>query len=295
MTSSDPTRAALNEVLDSLASADSRRVYEGDWTRFATWLALEGVEVIDTRPRHVITYIAKLRGEAKAKATIGRILSVIREVFGALAREEVVPTNPAREVKKPKMDSAPKTPHLDVKQVQALLSLPAETWAERRSRICLRLLFGLGWRRSEIARMRADDIDFEKATITCKKVKGDKPLTVGIPPWLMDDLKEWYRYVDDAWVLPRSQSDPRPCSGAMVYRIVKEAELAAGLPAGSVTPHGLRRTFITIAGKLGATLKERQLAVGHSSQATTEWYDRAREAAENAPGRVFADLLKKGE
>jgi len=81
-------------------------------------------------------------------------------------------------------------------------------------------------------------------------------------------------------------------SGDMVYTIVRDAAERVELKA---PPHAFRRANITLGGERGVSLKARQLAVGHSSQATTERYDKARDAAKNAPGQVFADMLKKNE
>jgi lysophospholipase L1-like esterase len=51
---------------------------------------------------------------------------------------------------------------------------------------------------------------------------------------------------------------------------------------------------ITHAGIRNVSLKERQLAVGHSSSSTTERYDRARNAAGTKVGNVFASLVHAG-
>lgn len=39
------------------------------------------------------------------------------------------------------------------------------------------------------------------------------------------------------------------------------------------------------------SLKDRQMAVGHTNQATTEKYDHARAARDKAVGDVFADIV----
>lgn len=284
----DPVADSLERVLRNLGSDKSRRAYSEDWQRFTGWLKTQKLAVTEVRPRHVEDHIAGMQKSGRKRSTCGRALSVIRSVYAVLVRDEIVEVNPARELKTPKFDHAPKTPYLTETEVQKLFDLPAETWKERRARVCLSLLFGLGWRRSEVARMRVED--FRQGTVT-GILKGNKTVTVGVPKWVQTELEGWCSYagIEDGPVLPRSRTNREAVSSNIVYQIVAEAAKAAGV---EINPHGLRRTAITIEGLRGVSLKERQLAVGHSSQATTERYDKANDAAVNAPGQVLADLVK---
>lgn len=288
MTAPDPIQASLDRVLRNLGSEDSRRVYENAWINFTIWLKKENLAVEEAKPRHIEDHLAYLQEKGNKRTTCSRDLSVIRAVYSILVRDEVVAVNPAREVKLSKSSSEPKAPFMTEDKVKKLFELPAETWKQRRARVCLCLLFGLGWRRTEVAMMHVGD--FQDATVT-GILKGKKRVTVGVPEWVSKELAAWLRYADikEGPVLPRSFDDPRACSGDMVYNIVKEAVAEAGL--GHYSPHSFRRTYITVGGKRGVSLKERQLAVGHSSQSTTERYDKARDAAGKAPGQVFVDLI----
>jgi integrase/recombinase XerC len=232
--------------------------------------------------------------EAKyAKSSISRMLSVIREVYGALVRDEIVENNPAREVKQPKLSATPKTPYLDDEEkVEKLLNAPGETWPARRDLLCVRLLFGLGWRRREVARLLLSDFGDDYETVT-GVFKGNKTVTVGVPAWLIECVAEWVdtQKTPPTALLPGTEGSKCAMSERSVYDAVVRVALRADI--GPLSPHALRRTNITLGGARGVSLKERQLAVGHSSQATTERYDRARDASKNAPGQVFADLIKR--
>ncbi len=283
------TEDALLGVLGALRSKESKRVYRSDWEHFEDWCAKQSLDVLQVRPRQVSAYVAELQNDGKAKSTIGRMLSVVREVYRALVSDEVVEINPAREIKV-KMDKGTiSTPYLTEEQARELLNRRGESWVERRDHLALCLLLGLGWRRSEIARMKVEDFDDETVSTT---VKGGKSLTVGVPEWLIEKVAEWKEFsgIKSKALLPRNEDDSRPISGGMLYLIVVAASKAMGY---RISPHGLRRTYITLLGERDVSLKKRQLAVGHSSSATTENYDRAREAAQNAPGEALADLLEK--
>lgn len=296
MRKTDPIEATLDSLLSQLRSNKSRIAYEGDWGRYVAWLKAEGVSVLEARPRHVKQYVAHLNEEKKARSTCGRALSVIREVYGGLVVDEVIETNPAREIKNPKQSKEPRTPFLKRDKMQQLLDLPVTNWKERRARVCLSLLFGLGWRREEVAAMRVEDFKRDSSLWEVTGiVKGGKKLTVGVPTWVAEEIDDWLRYAGIAKgaILPRSPTNRAPVSGAIIYNIVVDAAARAGLPKGSVSPHGIRRTNITLTGELGVSLKERQLSVGHSSGSTTERYDKATDASKTAPGNVFADMIKR--
>jgi site-specific recombinase XerD len=285
--------ATVDEVLaaklQTLSSVLSRRAYANDWQQFCAWLVVQEIEVLKATPRIVRGYIAHQHEVGLARPTISRSLSVIREIYGAFVADELLDINPAREIKNPRVSHEPKTPWLHEEDMKKLLDVPAQTWQERRDRLCVRLLFGLGWRRAEVARMRVEN--FRDGTVT-GIVKGNKTLTVGVPEWLQAAIDDWLTFsgITEGALLPRSPSKRAAVSGEIVYKIVRSVATRAGV---KVSPHGLRRTNITLGGQRGTSLKERQLSVGHTSQATTERYDRARDAAENAPGQVFKDMMEK--
>jgi site-specific recombinase XerD len=297
VTENEAVAASRSALIAQYPSASTRRAYDHDWGAFLLWLEEQKVTVTEVRPRHVQAYLTWMRERGMKKATITRALSVLREVYAALVRDEVIEVSPAREVKKPKMDAQPKTPHLGAEHVTKLVNLPLDErrpWYSRRNRACVRALFGLGWRRQEIAELRVDDFAPDFSTMK-GKLKGDKQREVAVPDWLADELQDWLTYADikSGWIFQRSPSNKRAISGDIVYQIVKAACAEAGVPR--ISPHGLRRSNITITGERGVSLKQRQLAVGHNSQSTTERYDQARDATKFAPGSVLADLIKKDD
>lgn len=289
--SADPIAESVAAEIADKPSPETRRSYEGVWRFYREWLDAQSIPVNDARPKQIQRYLASLRDKGQKKGTIGRAGTVIRVLYGALVRDEIMLTNPAREVKGPKVDSTPKAPYIaNEVDVEKLLNVPAANWVERRDRTIVRTTFGLGWRRSEIARINVEDIDGE--VITAPKIKGGKTLTVGLPDWLAEDIFEWRQFagVDSGPLFRRSEKgDQRQINGAVVYHVVRKMCMKAGIEV--VPPHALRRTNITLSGARGVSLKERQLAVGHSSSSTTERYDRARDASRSKVGDTFADLV----
>ena len=77
----------------------------------------------------------------------------------------------------------------------------------------------------------------------------------------------------------------------MLYDVVKRAGRCAGV--SKLTPHALRRTFITILDERGVPLADLQLAVSHESITTTERYRMGARAAGQAPGELLRDLVEQ--
>lgn len=276
------------EIADK-PSPETRRSYESVWRFYRAWLDAQPLAVTDVRPKNVQRYLSSLRDKGQKKGTISRAGTVIRVLYGALVRDELMLSNPAREVKSPKVDSTPKAPWIrDESDIAKLMNVPASGWTEHRDRMIVRLAFGLGWRRAEVARVMVEDIEGETISAT---VKGSKRITVGLPGWLAEDIAEWRRLarIESGPLFLRSEhGDRRQINGAVVYRVVRQMCKRAGIEV--VPPHALRRTYITHSGLRDVPLKERQLAVGHSSSNTTERYDKATNAAGNKVGDVFKDL-----
>lgn len=291
-TSEEKVAEALRTVLGDLPSVGAKRAYDTDWNRFSEWLAGQRIDPLEVTPKVVGAYVRWARDDRKlARATIGKSVSVLRQVYGQLVNDEVMSVNPAREIKTPKMDHSLRTPVLTEEQVRALFAAqPNETWKQQRDLLVLRSMIGLGWRRAEIARMRGDDFDGNVVTAI---VKGNKRIAVAAPAWLREELDEW-RGGNPGPVFPRAPGSNHEISGNIVWEIVDKARKRTGLPRGSVTPHAFRRTYITLAGQKGVSLRARQLSVGHTSASTTERYDHARDARATAVGDVFADIASGG-
>lgn len=278
--------STLESFFSGLDSANSRRGYRQVWDAFVAWLKKRSP--LKVKPIDVQEYIVSLRDAGKADSTRAWTLSALRSIYDALTVNGFVSSNPARSVKNPKTSHAPKAPWLEEEGVAKLLQvLDGTSWRDRRNRLCVLLFLGLGWRRSEVARMRAED--FQGGTVT-GIVKGRKLATAGVPEWLRDEIRAWLSYAGFTAgpLLPRGPEVHEQISGDTVYNIVVAVAELAGL---KVTPHALRRTFITVLRERGVGLKELQGAVAHSSSATTERYDRKKSIA--APGEKLEDLVKR--
>lgn len=283
-------RAALEAVLARLSSQHSRRAYTSDWRSWLTWLDRRGSFCLAVTPREVQLYLEELARQGDAGKTIGRRLTTLRQVYAQLVVQGLMPANPAREVKPPRVDRVPHTPWLAESELMRLLAANnGSSWQERRDRLILLLLAGAGLRRAEVASLRASNFDRQDdgrwllVTVT----KGGKTLRATLPAAVAQALEAWLR---DRTELGREAGlwtrDGDLVSGDLVYQVVGAASRRAGLER-AISPHALRRTLATLASLAGADLRTIQAALGHSRSSTTEGYVRAI----GLPGEAAGDAI----
>jgi len=282
---------SVRAAIADLPSKESQRTYECAWRFYSQWLAAQKLEVVRVRPKHIQLYLAKLRDDGQVKASIGRALTVIRSLYSRVVTDEHMQANPAREVKGPRVDSTPKTPWIrDEGEIEKLMNVHEHetSWFKRRDRLIVRMALGLGWRRAEVAKVTVEDIDGDAIGVV---VKGGKRELFGLPDFLAEEIFEWRQFasIEYGALFPRRPDDPRPITGAIVYRIVRQSCAHVGIDV--VPPHALRRTAVSYLRENGVGLKPCQLMLGHAQEATTGRYDKARDARANKPGELLGKLV----
>jgi len=130
---------------------------------------------------------------------------------------------------------------------------------------------------SEVCGADVADLGHDSGHRTVRlRMKGGKTRTRAVPPPVAAAI--------DAHLAGRGEgplfttADGRRLDRHGVARFVRRAAVTAGLAAADkITPHSFRHAWATLARERGATLEERQYALGHADPRTTQRYDRARE------------------
>jgi excisionase family DNA binding protein len=171
----------------------------------------------------------------------------------------------------PKRHLPPKRNVVNKAEIQALLKV-CETTQER---LIVSLLMSTGLRASEACLLRWGDIDMENDCLIVRLGKGNKTRKVGISPSLVEAIKEHKTKVfsgDKQPVLLNRKGKQMDRSG--LYQRLQRLGEAAGV---TVSPHALRRAFVTINANKGRPLQMLQIACGHSDIKTTMSYCRTSE------------------
>lgn len=153
------------------------------------------------------------------------------------------------------------------------------------------LALWLGNRRSDIARIRWDWIDFRRGTATIEQKKGGKVLVLPLTPMIVEILSAVERRDDVVLVTAYG----KPFSEKSLTGRMADWTESAGLPKGC-TLHGLRKTLGKLLAETGATTRQLMGTLGHDDIAHAELYSREAEQerlARDAMTRLTRSMAPK--
>ena len=142
----------------------------------------------------------------------------------------------------------------------------------------LAMLFGCGFRRSELVGLQLDDIQMRQGHWAVVDLigKGGHIRTVPIPNWVKAALDQWIgaANVTDGRIFRAvarlGKVWGRGISQNVVWYVVRTCCQRAGLER--IAPHDLRRTCAKLCHDRGGELEQIQFLLGHASVQTTERY-----------------------
>lgn len=168
---------------------------------------------------------------------------------------------------RPRRHKPPKRISVDEMGLQKLLEA-SETSLDK---VIVSLLASTGIRASEFCNLKRQDIDLEKGILTIRLGKGNKTRRVGLPPMAMEALEAYLSSCETKqnqdWMFHnalRKQMD-RYGLRQRLERLGKKADV-------TVSPHALRRSFVTLNANKGRPLQMLQIACGHADIQTTRGY-----------------------
>jgi site-specific recombinase XerD len=179
---------------------------------------------------------------------------------------------------KPAQNKRPRRTFVKTDELFQELLATNHAWYDGRSKydrlltdIILRMLYLTGMRNTELCNLLIKDVDFKDQIIYVEQGKGDKDREIGLDPDLIEPLQN---YLKKRPVSKHRnvllQADGRPLNRRIVAERVKDIANKIG---EDLTPHGLRRSFITNLLKEGIPSVLVQKIAGHEHLSTTEKYD----------------------
>jgi len=283
-------RAALHTVAALLSG--------GDCDAFSLqWGAL--------RYQHAAAVRAIL-AERYAPATANKMLAALRGVFKAAWRLGQIPTaeyQRAVDLSPVRGETLPRGRALAAGEMRALFALCWEEIGQDgrqkpsgvRDAAFLGVLYGGGLRRAEVVALDAKDYESETGTLTIRSGKGRKARVTYLPSGARRAMTAWLEL--RAAVLPLEEGPlfvPILKGGRLVARRLTDQAILAMLlkrarQAGvkHLSPHDLRRTFISDLLDAGADISTVQKLAGHANVTTTTRYDRRGEAAKQKAAELL--------
>lgn len=241
---------------------------------FGEEVAIEKIDRLDIR-----RYLSFLHKRNK-KSSIARKLSTLRSFFKYLVREQILLSNPAKEVSTPKVEK-PLPTTLTVDEAFRLMesteghgkkSLRGGKQRELRDRAILELLYSSGLRVGELVGLNSNQIDLDLGIVRVMG-KGRKERIVPVGTQAISSLKAYLEergeILGEGPLFVNSKGER--LSARSVGRLVKNYSKRCGIYR-RISPHSLRHTFATHLLDAGADLREIQEMLGHASLSTTQRY-----------------------
>ena len=285
-----------------------------DFSRFA-----EGEVVASLTPSMLRRYEADCINRGMKPRTVHQHMSVLSGFCRFLMMKGVLNSNPARNVKRPKMEKRlpeyyqeksmdayfEATEHwAGEDELEILLSYgPApkdkaavEIYRHRLRRLIISLLYGIGIRRAELIGLKAGSFDPARQVMRVLG-KGDKMREIPVVPSVCHEICLYLKAVESMRGGASPADGPllvtekgRALYPGYVDRTVKEELDGYGI-TGRKSPHVLRHTVATALLDDGADLNSIKEMLGHASLAATQVYthnsvDRLKKVYNNAHPRA---------
>jgi site-specific recombinase XerD len=267
-------------VLNSLGSPASRRVYEYAIDQFVAWYCSEPRLAFNRIV--VVRYRMYLESRHLAANTINQQLAAVRRLAHEAADASLLSPELAAgigRVKGVKQLGFRAGNWLSAEQSSEVLQHACgDSMRAKRDYAMLAMLFGCGFRRSELVGLELDEVQMRQGHWAVVDLigKGGHIRTVPIPQWVKAALDQWIRAAGVREgrifraVARAGKVWGQGISQNVVWYVVKGCCEKAGLE--HIAPHDLRRTCAKLCHTSGGELEQIQSLLGHASVQTTERY-----------------------
>jgi integrase/recombinase XerD len=273
---SDLTDPDVESFLLLLAARRSPRTVDAYRRDLAAFAATIDGRIGETTTDEIEAWLAAMRADGRAPATIARRLAAVRAYLRHLTLIGTRSDNPAASIAGPRRPrTVPRT--LSPAEAERLVETAGGTSPRAmRDRALVELLYGAGLRVSEAIGLVKASVDLDQRIVRVVG-KGSKERLVPLGRPAADAVRRYMalgrphldrRHRPDLFLNARGGALTR----AGAFLILRRLADRAGLEPGRVHPHLLRRSFATHLLEGGADLRSVQEMLGHADVGTTERY-----------------------
>ncbi len=211
-------------------------------------------------------------GEKVSPNTINNYIRNIKVFYNYLIDEEVIRTNPFKNIKFLKKRDRIKEALTEREIRKILIQFDLTTFYGYRNWIITRLLLTTGARVGEMLSVEEDDIDFKNKAIVMRDTKNKKERYAYLTHLMQRDLKRWIsfkeRYITTPYVFPTNRATKLRITS--YEKSLKDASIKADVD--NVYPHRLRATFAIEFIKNSGSIYVLSKLLDHSSVDVTKVY-----------------------
>lgn len=247
--------------------------YRRDLRKLSDWCEKNGFDIAKLERGDIREWLIDLTAANLAETSKLRLLSSLRGFYKFLMLEGHIEKDPSEN-----LDAAKKGAYLpkflNRHEVEELLATPdVSGFNGLRDRAILELMYACGLRVSEVADLKARDVDIDSGLLTCTG-KGSKtrrvPIGTSAVEWLKSYLakRRQIEKIDIENLFVTSLG--RPITRQTIHLFIKEYAAKCGLK--DVSAHTLRHTFATHLIQNNADIRSVQQMLGHADISTTQIY-----------------------
>lgn len=268
------------------AAKNTLEAYRRDLDDYAAFLATKRAEPRAATTGQVREYLASVKAGGLKPASLARRLSAVRQLHRFLYAEGLASGDPAAVLEGPKR-GRPLPKVLSLAEVERLLATareglddaanpPRQRLSAARLACLLELLYATGLRISELIALPVLAARRDQRFLIVRG-KGGKERLVPLNQAARSAMGAYLALREETgleasrWLFPSAGASGH-LSRQQVGRELKDAAVAAGLPAAKVSPHVLRHAFASHLLQNGADLRVVQQLLGHADIATTQIY-----------------------
>jgi integrase/recombinase XerD len=224
--------------------------------------------------------------EKYAPDTTNKILSYLRSVLREAMNLDLLSAGDfarIQSIRGARGRRVPRGRFIELEEQRALFDqLDTLTPAGTRGVAMLGLLLGAGLRRSEIVDLQLSSLRPDGALLV--RGKGDKERVVPLPPAVLAAVERWVKlrgkdpgrlflpFNKHQAILHRKKGENAHLTAQAIYGFLEEIAKSANVT--NLSPHDLRRTYISSLLDNGVDLATAQSLAGHTKPETTAGYDR---------------------
>ena len=224
-------------------------------------------------------WIVKLSNEGLSELSINRKASALQSYYKFLIRIGDIKVSPMQAHKKLKVQKKLTVPFTEEEVNRVINEAFDDTFEGQRDSLMIEMFYSTGIRRSELIKLKVNDVYFSKKLI---KVQGkrDKDRLIPMLPSLMEKIQMFLEFRKKI-VTDTSQkelfvtSKGKRMNPTLVYRRIR-AYFSVASSKVRKSPHILRHTFATHLLNKGADINTIKEILGHFSLASTQEYARVR-------------------
>ncbi|MBB1642535.1 hypothetical protein A9970_01025 [Sphingobacterium sp. UME9] len=273
---------------DFLALKSTRRLkpltmekIESHMNKFNLWLSVNNIfNICEIEPKHIYGFIKSL--PPNKKALIHDTLLDLKGFFRFVYENDIIQTDLAASVPKDNYDHHAKIPsYYTEDEIQRLLnSIDRGTAVGKRDYAILIIAAHLGLRASDIARLKFENLQWEKSTLIIQQYKTGKEILLPLIPVVGNAILDYIQYgrpkCDEQYIFIQSKAPFVPVRPITISTCVGRRFINAGINIGQRRhgAHALRHSLVKELLKNRQTLPVITEVLGHQKTQSTKHYIR---------------------